>query len=89
MGATEATEATNLAVIHPPQLDLPVVRAGHDQRHGRVERSPVGAAVVAFEDVLHDAVGLTEKVGGARAFVVAATRHGRDVLLAETCCKVA
>jgi hypothetical protein len=58
MDATEAKTGTHLAVVHPPKLDLSVVGAGNDERHRRVERRPVGSAVVTFENVLDDAVSL-------------------------------
>ena len=52
---------THLAVVHSPELDLAVVGSGHDERHRRMERGPVGATVVTLENVLDHAVGLNCK----------------------------
>ena len=47
-----------LVIVHPPELDLPVVGTGDDERHGRVAGGPVHAAVVALQYVLHHCVRL-------------------------------
>ena len=61
MDITEATNlCTNLAVVHPPQLDLAVVGARNDQRHRRVKRCPIRSSIVAFEHMFHNAICLTE-----------------------------
>ena len=76
----------HLAVAHSPKFDLPVVSTGNDERHRRVERGPVGAAVVAFEDVLDDAVGLTKQVGRARTFHVVRTAGSSSrIFLSQPC----
>ena len=35
------TKETHLVVVHPPQLDLPVIGPADDQRHAWVEIGPV------------------------------------------------
>lgn len=52
-----------LGLAHPPQLDLPIVTARHDERQSRVEGRPVDSAVVPFEDVLDDRVLVAKEVG--------------------------
>lgn len=49
-------------IVHSPQLDLAVVRSGDYQRESGVEARPVYSAIVAFENVLDDSVGLTEEI---------------------------
>ena len=51
-----------LVVIHPPQLDLPVVCPAHYERHGGMEVRPVDAPVVTLQHVLHHGVRLAEQV---------------------------
>lgn len=53
-----------LRLAHAPDLDLPVVCSGDDERKGRVERGPVDAAVVPLEHVL-DGREVVEGVKGA------------------------
>lgn len=48
--------------VHAPQLDLPVIGAGHDERQRRVERRPIDAAVMALQHVLHHRVAATEEI---------------------------
>ncbi len=49
---------THLVVVHAPELDLPVVRPGDDERHAGVEGGPVHAPVVPLQHVLHHRVSL-------------------------------
>ena len=42
----------HLVVVHPPELDLPVVCPAHNQRHGRVEVGPVDSPVDRNGDVI-------------------------------------
>ncbi len=49
---------THLVVVHAPELDLPVVRPGYDERHAGVEGGPVHAPVVPLQHVLHHRVSL-------------------------------
>mmetsp|Transcript_4767 Transcript_4767/g.19100 ORF Transcript_4767/g.19100 Transcript_4767/m.19100 type:complete len:720 (-) Transcript_4767:150-2309(-) len=51
-----------LGLVVPPELDLSIVRSTDHERQGMVEGSPVDAAVVGFEDVLHHRVGAPEEV---------------------------
>ena len=55
---------TYLVIIHPPELDLPVVCTTHNEWHGGVEVCPVHAPVVPLQHVLHHGVRLAEQVGG-------------------------
>ncbi len=48
----------HLVVVHPPELDLPVVSSGHNEGHGGVEGGPVDAPIVALQHVLHHRVRL-------------------------------
>jgi hypothetical protein len=50
----------HLVVVHAPELDLPVVRPGDDERHAGVEGGPVHAPVVPLQHVLHHRVSLCE-----------------------------
>ena len=47
-----------LVIVHPPELDLPVVGPGHDERHGGVEGGPVDTPVVTLQHMLHHRVSL-------------------------------
>ena len=72
--------------VHPPEFDLAVVGAGHDERQVGVEAGPVDPAVVALEYVLDDGVGRAEQVGLTGLEVVLESTGPRSGgLLTETC----
>ena len=55
-------ERTGRRTVHAPQLDLPVIGAGHDERQRWVERRPVDAPIVALQHVLHHGVAAAEQI---------------------------
>ena len=54
-------DAAYLVVIHPPELDLPVVGSTDNERHAGVEVCPVDAPVVALQHVLHHSIRLANE----------------------------
>eukprot|EP00965_Chrysotila_dentata_P068733 2271115-Pleurochrysis_carterae.AAC.2 len=58
----QRVDLPRLGLVHPPELDLPVVSARDDERQRGVERGPVHAAVVALEHVLDRRVVAAKQV---------------------------
>merc|ERR1719151_163418 len=46
----------SLVVVHPPQLDLPVIGPADDQRHAWVEIGPVHSPVMTLQHMLHNSI---------------------------------
>ena len=67
-----------LRLAHPPNLDLPVIRGGDDERESWVEGSPVDAAVVAFEHIF-DCREVVERIERAGSGVGGIFPETRDV----------
>ena len=58
----QRVDLPRLGLIHPPQLDLPVVRARDNQRQRVVEGRPIDAAVVSLEDILDGGVVAAKEI---------------------------
>mmetsp|Transcript_28238 Transcript_28238/g.86273 ORF Transcript_28238/g.86273 Transcript_28238/m.86273 type:complete len:201 (-) Transcript_28238:656-1258(-) len=51
-----------LRLVHPPQLDLPVICTGDNERQRRVERRPVHPAIMSLKHILNGGVIAAEEV---------------------------
>ena len=54
----------HLVVIHPPELDLSVIRSTDNERHGGMEVSPVDSPVMTLQHMFHYSVSLAKQVWG-------------------------
>jgi len=61
--ATTCIDLPRFRLGHAPDFNETVVACRNKQRELRVERNPVYAAVVAFEDVLHSCIGVAKDIG--------------------------
>jgi len=77
---------SNLSIVHPEHFDKSIIGPRHNERQSGVETGPVDASVVAFQDVLHNGVGLPEQVRGVGVpqVLLQAPRSWGHVFLAET-----
>mmetsp|Transcript_61993 Transcript_61993/g.98252 ORF Transcript_61993/g.98252 Transcript_61993/m.98252 type:complete len:202 (+) Transcript_61993:3072-3677(+) len=64
--STQGINFPRLRFVHTPELDEAIVGARNHERLRRVERSPIDATVMAFQDVLHYRVGAAKDVASCR-----------------------
>jgi len=62
--ATTRIDLPRFRLGHAPDLNETVVTGRHKQWELRMERDPVYAAIVAFEDVFDSCVGVAKDIGG-------------------------
>ena len=61
--ATTRIDLPRFRLRHAPDFNETVIACRNKQRELRVERDPVDAAVVAFEDVFYSCVGVAKDIG--------------------------
>lgn len=68
--ASASVDFPSFRIVHSPQFNLSVVGSRDYKGQSWMETRPVDAAIMTFENVFDNGVGLTEKIGRAGVFQV-------------------